>query len=96
MRAVPTPAAVVTADFTLSRRVVFDNKLWKRSRVKPGMLIKRIPGYDINELEYGVNYLRQLPKGKTSADSTKYPHAGFFTWRVLAECGRLVLMMEEA
>lgn len=92
MRAVPSPISEPApgVEFGIWRRARFDNKLWKRSRVKSGLLIKRIAGYDVNELEYGVNYLKQLPGGKTSADGTKYPHAGFFTWRVLSECGRLV------
>lgn len=92
LRAVPSPipASSPGVDFEIRRRARFDNKSWKRSRVKSGLLIKRIAGYDINELEYGINYLKQLPGGKTSADGMKHPHAGFFTWRVLSECGRLV------
>ena len=91
LRAVPPPEPVkAVEELKLPYSDQFDNEVWKQSRQKPGLLIRRIAGYDINELEYGINYLKQLPKGKTSADGLKYPHAGFFTWRVLAECGRLV------
>lgn len=81
-------------DFEIPYRERFEKQAWKRSRIKPGLLIQRIPGYDINELEYGVNYLKQLSGGKTSADGVKYPHAGFFTWRVLAQCARLAIEEE--
>lgn len=65
---------------------------WKASAKRPGFLIRRISGYDIAEDEYGVSYLKVIerhPKKKTSADFTKYEHAGFFTWAALEACGRL-------
>jgi hypothetical protein len=40
---------------------VYDKSLWKRSRIKPGYLIKRIAGYNIAETEYGVSYLTSWP-----------------------------------
>lgn len=71
----------------------FDLKNWKRSAKNPGHLIRRIKGYDISEDEYGVSYLfvvsRRGGKKRTSANSEKYEHAGFFNWSALITAGLL-------
>lgn len=70
------------------------SKEWKKSRKRPGYLIRRIPGYDISEDEYGASYLfvvsRRGGKKSTSADPTQYEHAGFFNWATLEVAGRMV------
>lgn len=70
----------------------FDKKHWKRSRVKPGWLIRRLTGYSIVENEYGVQYLGVVSRkpDRMSADSLIYPLAGFFTWSVMAKQSLLV------
>ncbi len=70
----------------------FDKKHWKRSRVKPGWLIRRLTGYSIVENEYGVQYLGVVSRkpDRMSADSLTYPLAGFFTWSVMAKQSLLV------
>lgn len=71
----------------------FDRKIWKRSRERPGFLIRRIKGYDISEDKYGVSYLfvtGRQPKKRTSADFASHEHAGFFNWQALEKIGRLV------
>lgn len=67
--------------------VDFDKKHWKRSRLKPGWLIRRMTGYSIVENEYGVQYLGVVSRkpDKMSADSIKYPLAGFFTWSAMVK-----------
>lgn len=65
---------------------------WKKSRVKPGFLIRRIKGYDIVESEYGVSYLfvvTRKPSKVTSGDCSLYEHAGFNTWKTMEMTGRL-------
>jgi hypothetical protein len=79
------------AKVTSHPSAIFDDKKWKRSRVKLGQLIARVQGYDLVESEYGVNYLKVLkrrPK-RTSGDYSLHEHAGFFTWRALQAGGRL-------
>ena len=70
----------------------FDKKHWKRSRIKPGWLIRRLTGYSIVENEYGVQYLGVVSRkpDRMSADSLEYPLAGFFIWSVMAERSLLV------
>ncbi len=74
------------------RGVLYDNKIWKRSRVKKGWLIRRIEGYSISETEYGVHYLFVISRkpDRTSGDMTQHPLAGFFNWQALQDAGRLV------
>lgn len=70
----------------------FDKKHWKRSRIKPDWLIRRLTGYSIVENEYGVQYLGVVSRkpDRMSADSLEYPLAGFFIWHVMAERSLLV------
>jgi len=70
----------------------FDKKQWKRSRVKPGWLIRRLTGYSIVENEYGVQYLGVVSRkpDRMSADSLIYPLANFFTWTAMAKRSLLV------
>jgi hypothetical protein len=70
----------------------FDKKVWKKSRIQKGYLIKRLTGYDIKETEYGVQYLGVLGRkpDRTSADVSVFPLAGFFTWVGLADSGLFV------
>lgn len=70
----------------------FDKKHWKRSRIKPGWLIRRLTGYSIVENEYGVQYLGVVGRkpDRMSADSLEYPLAGFFIWSVMVERSLLV------
>jgi hypothetical protein len=79
------------------QETTFDKKLWKRSRQRPGYLIRRIRGYDMVENgSYGVSYVKVLNRKagpgnqKTSSDSRLYEHAGFFTWSALERMGRVV------
>jgi hypothetical protein len=88
--------AAFKASVTIHPPAVFDAERWKRSRVKKGYLIARIPGYDVVEGEYGVHYLKVIKrdpktgKKKTSGDCSLYEHAGFSTWRTLQASARLV------
>jgi hypothetical protein len=84
--------AAFKAKVTIHSSAVFEAKRWKRSRIKKGYLIARIPGYDPVESEYGVHYLKVLSRNpkKTSGDYSLYEHAGFFTWGALQAGGRLV------
>jgi len=85
------------ADYRRMVTSLYDESKWKRSRVKTGMLIARIQGYDIVETEYGVSYLwvvTRSPKKRTSADSDQFEHAGFYTWQSLQMCERLVKEIE--
>ena len=84
--------AAFKAKVTIHSSAVLEVKKWKRSRVKKGHLIARIPGYDPVESEYGVHYLKVLSRNpkKTSGDYSLYEHAGFFTWCALQTGGRLV------
>lgn len=70
----------------------FDNKLWKPSRVKPGLLIRRIRGYQISEDEYGVSYLFVISnrngRKRTKSNPARYEHSGFFNWLALDAAGR--------
>jgi hypothetical protein len=54
--------AAFKAKVTIHSSAVFEAKRWKRSRVKKGYLIARIPGYDPVESEYGVHYLKVLSR----------------------------------
>lgn len=70
----------------------YNRSTWKRSRVKPGYLIKRLKSYSPVETEYGVSYLFVLSRkpDKTSADNSVYGLAGYFNWKSLEESGLLV------
>lgn len=71
---------------------IYDKKKWKRSREKPGFLIKRIRGYNPVEDKYGVSYLYVLSRkpDRTSGDYSVYPFAGFFNWEALGNAGLFV------
>ena len=73
------------------RGIVYDRANWKRSRKKPGYLIRRMPGHSIAETEYGVSYLRVLSRKPdlTTADNSVYPLAGYFNWKSLEASGLL-------
>jgi hypothetical protein len=73
------------------RGVVFDKATWKRSRKKPGYLIRRMLGYSIAETEYGVSYLWVLSRkpDRTTADNSVHPLAGYFNWKALEASGLL-------
>ncbi len=81
-----------SAQFSHLTELEYNSKKWKRSRVKPGYLVKRIPGYIIVESEYGVQYLKVLQWNptRTSADLDLYPVAQFCNWEALTDAGRLV------
>jgi hypothetical protein len=74
----------------------FVKKLWKRSKYRPGCLIKRIKGYYLVESPYGASYGKPVgrdpitDKPKLSFDSRKYEHAGHVKWSALIASGRLV------
>lgn len=82
----------LSAKLTTQRETDYEAKKWKRSRVKPGWLIKRIRGYNIVESEYGVQYLYVVSRkpDRTSADYSLYPFAMFCTWLALTDSGLLV------
>lgn len=84
--------AEVRARLNLQSSVAYDRKFWKKSRIKKGYLIKRIPGYNIVEDEYSVSYLFVLSRkpDRTSADWAQYPYAGSFRWVTLESAGLLV------
>jgi hypothetical protein len=71
--------------------VSFDRKTWKRSRIRPGWLIRRMPGYSIAETEYGISYLWVISRkpDRTSADNSVFPLAGYFNWKSLEASGLL-------
>lgn len=71
--------------------VSYDRKIWKRSRVRQGWLIRRMAGYSIAETEYGISYLWVLGRkpDRTSADNSVYPLAGYFNWKALEASGLL-------
>lgn len=73
------------------RGVAYDRANWKRSRKKPGYLIRRMAGYSIAETEYGVSYLWVLSRKPdlTTADNSVYPLAGYFNWKSLKASGLL-------
>jgi len=73
------------------RGVIFDKGIWKRSRRKPGYLIRRMAGYSIAETEYGVSYLWVLSRkpDRTTADNSVHPLAGYFNWKALEASGLL-------
>jgi hypothetical protein len=74
----------------------FVKKLWKRSKNRPGYLIKRIKGYYVVESPYGVSYGKPVGpdpitgKPKLSFDSKLYEHAGHVKWSALIASGRFV------
>jgi len=74
------------------RGVVYEKSKWKRSRKKPGYLIRRMEGYSIPETEYGVSYLWVLSRkpDRTTADNSVHPLAGYFNWKALEASGLLV------
>lgn len=74
----------------------YDRAKWKRSRVKNGFLIRRVPGYSIAETEYGVSYLWVLARkpDRTSADKSKFGFAGYFNWQALTGTGLLCKEMK--
>lgn len=74
----------------------YDRAKWKRSRVKDGFLIRRVPGYSIAETEYGVSYLWVLSRkpDRTSADKSKFGFAGYFNWQALTGTGLLCKEMK--
>ena len=69
----------------------FNRSKWKRSRVRKGWLIRRYPGYNIAETEYGISYLWVLSRkpDRTSADNSAFPLAGYFNWKSLEQSGLL-------
>lgn len=79
------------AKLSTQSEIEYDAKKWKRSRERPGWLIRRIKGYSISEDKYGVSYLFVLSRkpDRTSADMLSYPFAGFFNWVALEDAGRL-------
>jgi hypothetical protein len=87
------PVANKNNVFQLSaqRGVFFDKAVWKRSRKKPGYLIRRMAGYSIAETEYGVSYLWVLSRkpDRTTADNSVHPLAGYFNWKALESSGLL-------
>lgn len=86
-----TDIEVFRAKLSTQSEIVYDSKKWKRSAKRAGWLIKRLPGYQISEDEYGVSYLFVLSRkpDRTSADWLTYPLAGFFNWAALEASGRL-------
>ncbi len=70
----------------------FDKKKWKRSRLRPGWLIKRLTGYQPVEDEYGCQYLGVVSRkpDRMSADRSTFPFAGFLTWESMMESDLLV------
>jgi hypothetical protein len=80
------------AKLSTQSSAVYDKKIWKRSREKPGYLIKRFRGYNPVEDKYGVQYLYVLSRkpDRTSGDYSVYPFAGFFNWAALANTGLFV------
>ena len=70
----------------------FDKKKWKRSRLRPGWLIKRLTGYQPVEDEYGCQYLGVVSRkpDRMSADRSIFPFAGFLTWESMMESDLLV------
>jgi len=80
------------AKLSTQSSAIFDKKIWKRSREKPGYLIKRFKGYNPVEDKYGVQYLYVLSRkpDRTSGDYSVYPFAGFFNWEALANTGLFV------
>ena len=70
----------------------FDKKKWKRSRLRPGWLIKRLTGYQPVEDEYGCQYLGVVSRkpDRMSADRSAFPFAGFLTWESMMESDLLV------
>jgi hypothetical protein len=74
------------------RGTVFEKSIWKQSRKKPGYLIRRLPGYNLAETEYGVSYLWVLSRkpDRTTADNSVHPAAGYFNWKALDDSGLLV------
>lgn len=83
------PAPVPTSPVATPKH---NNKLWKMSRVKPGLLIRRVRGYQISEDEYGVSYLfvvsNRKGRKRTKSDPARYEHSGFFNWQALDAAGR--------
>ena len=73
------------------RGMVFDKSRYKRSRKRPGFLIRRMPGYSIAETEYGVSYLWVISRkpDRTTADNSVHPLAGYFNWKALEASGLL-------
>jgi len=73
------------------RGMVFDKSRYKRSRKKPGFLIRRMAGYSIAETEYGVSYLWVISRkpDRTTADNSVHPLAGYFNWKALEASGLL-------
>lgn len=71
-------------------------KLWKRSRERPGYLIKRIKDYYLVESPYGASYGvvvgrdPETGKPQLSFNSKLYEHAGHVKWSALEASGRLV------
>lgn len=98
----PTPASVAAKTQPTENKGVlvrlsvqliahYDRAKWKRSRVRPGFMIRRVPGYSIAETEYGVSYLWVLSRkpDRTSADKSKFGFAGYFNWQALSGTGLL-------
>jgi hypothetical protein len=71
------------------RGAVYEKSKWKRSRKKPGYLIRRMTGYSIAETEYGVSYLWVVSRkpDRTTADNSVHPLAGYFNWKALEASG---------
>lgn len=84
--------ASVKARLTSQSKTEYDRSQWKKSRIKPGNLIRRREGYNLVETEYGVSYLFVVSRkpDRTSADYSVHPFAGFFNWKSLEESGLLV------
>jgi hypothetical protein len=90
--------AAVKAKLTSQSTADFDRSQWKKSRIKPGYLIRRREGYNIVESEYGVQYLFAISRkpDRTSGDYSVHPFAGFFNWKSLEGAGLFVKERKDA
>ena len=95
-RRAPKAQSVANKDnvvqLSAQRGVAYERSKWKRSRKRPGYLIRRMKGYSIAETEYGVSYLWVLSRKPdlTTADNSAHALAGYFNWKALEMSGLLV------
>jgi hypothetical protein len=87
----PTEKKDNVVQLSAQRGMVFEKSRYKRSRKRPGFLIRRMPGYSIAETEYGVSYLWVVSRkpDRTTADNSVHPLAGYFNWKALEASGLL-------